>query len=261
MDIADRIAHAEDAARRFDGLTAIVTGGSRGIGRAIACRLAREGAAVVVGYLSARDDAEAVVQEIEAAGGEALALQADVRDDDAVKELVRCAARRFKRVDVLVASAGAVRDQLVGMMSTEQWDDVLETNLRGTFLCVREVLPFMMRARSGSIVCLSSVAAVKAGRGHANYVAAKGGVSAMVRSLAVELAPRRIRVNAVSPGVIETSMSKRVRDLAGDEILAGIPLRRYGIPDDVANAVCFLASNEASYITGEILHVTGGYEL
>jgi 3-oxoacyl-[acyl-carrier protein] reductase len=261
MELVEQTAQAENAVRRFDGQTAIVTGGSRGIGRAIACRLAREGAAVVVGYLSARAEAETVVQEIAAAGGEAQAFQADVRDDEAVRELIRFTARRYKRIDVLVASAGAVRDQLVGVMSTEQWDAVIETNLRGTFLCIREVLPFMMRGRSGSIVCLSSVAAVKAGRGHANYVAAKGGVNAMVRSLAVELAPRRIRVNAVSPGVIETSMSKRVRDLAGDEILAGIPLRRYGNPDDVANAVCFLASDEASYITGEILHVTGGFEL
>ncbi len=260
MELVEQSAHT-DAGRRFAGQTAIVTGGSRGIGRAIACRLAREGAAVVIGYLSAHDDAESVVQEIAAAGGEAQAFQADVRDDEAVKELVRFTARRYKRIDVLVANAGAVRDQLVGVMSTEHWDAVLETNLRGTFLCVREVLPFMMRGRSGSIVCLSSVAAVKAGRGHANYVAAKGGVNALVRSLAVELAPRRIRVNAVSPGVVETAMSKRVRDLAGDEILAGIPLRRYGNPDDVANAVCFLASDEASYITGEVLHVTGGFEL
>jgi 3-oxoacyl-[acyl-carrier protein] reductase len=169
--------------------------------------------------------------------------------------------RRLGSIDVLVTSAGTVQDQLLGMMTAKQWDTVLGVNLRGTFLCIREALPFLMRKKSGSIVCLSSIAADKAGRGHANYVAAKGGLNSMVKSLAVELAPKGVRVNAVSPGVIATHMTERVRHLAGDEILEQIPLQRFGDPDDVARAVCFLASDEASYVTGEILQVTGGFGL
>ena len=247
--------------QRFDGSAALVTGGSRGIGRSIAVRLAREGARVVVNYLKAQDEAEAVVAEITAFGGEAHAFQADVSDEAAVKELVRFTVRRLGAIDVLVANAGTVDDQLLGLMTVKQWDTVLGVNLRGTFLCIREALPFMMRNKSSSVVCLSSVAAAKAGRGHANYVAAKGGLNAMVRSLAVEVAPKGVRVNAVAPGVIVTGMSERVRRLAGDEILAGIPLQRFGEPDDVARAVCFLASDDASYVTGEILQVTGGFGL
>jgi len=246
---------------RFRDRVAIVTGGSRGIGRAVACQLAAEGARVVVNYRQAAAEAEEVVAAIRGAGGEACAVQADVADEAAVRQLVRVAARQFGRIDVLVANAGVVRDQLIGIMTLDQWETVMQTNLRGPFLCIREVLPFMMRQQSGSIVCLSSVAANRAGRGHGNYVAAKGGVNALVRSLAVELAPKRVRVNAVAPGVILTEMTQRVRTLAGDEILGEIPLKRFGEPADVARAVCFLASDEASYITGEVLHVTGGFGL
>jgi 3-oxoacyl-[acyl-carrier protein] reductase len=249
------------ALSRFDGRAALVTGGSRGIGRAIALQLAREGACVVVNYLQAQDEAEAVVDEIKSTGGDAHLFQADISDETSVKELVRFAVRRAGAIDVLVANAGTVQDQLVGMMTVKQWDAVLDVNLRGAFLCIRESLPFLMRKQSSSVVCLSSIAADRAGRGHANYVAAKGGLNAMVRSLALELAPKGVRVNAVSPGVIATSMSERVRRLAGDEILDGIPLKRYGEPADVAKAVCFLASDDASYVTGEILQVTGGYGL
>ena len=246
---------------KFDGRAALVTGASRGIGRAIAVQLAREGARVVVGYLQAHEEAEDVVAEITTAGGEAHLYRADVGDEAAVKELVRFSVRRLGGIDVLVANAGTVQDQLLGMMTVKQWDTVLGVNLRGAFLCIREALPFMMRKKTSSIVCLSSVAADKAGRGHANYVAAKGGLNSMVRSLAVELAPKGVRVNAVAPGVIATSMSERVRRLAGGEILDQIPLQRFGEPDDVARAVCFLASDEASYVTGEILQVTGGFGL
>jgi len=250
-----------DPGARFRERVAIVTGASRGIGRAVATQLAAEGARVVVNYRQAAADADAVVAAIQAGGGEACAVQADVADEAGVRGLVRAAAKRFGRIDVLVANAGVVRDQLIGAMTLDQWDAVIQTNLRGPFLCIREVLPFMMRQQGGSIVCLSSIAADRAGRGHGNYVAAKGGLNAMVRSLAVELAPKAVRVNAVSPGVILTEMSERVRTLAGDEILGQIPLKRFGEPADVARAVCFLASDEASYITGQILHVTGGYGL
>lgn len=247
--------------RRFDGCAAIVTGGSRGIGRATALQLASEGASVVVGYARAHDEADAVVDEITAAGGAAHRFQADVASEDAVKDLVRFTVRTFGGVDVLVAGAGVAQDGLVATMSLQQWDTVLHVNLRGAFLCIREALPFMIRKRAGSVVCLSSIAATRGGRGHANYVAAKGGINSLVRSLAVELAPKGVRVNAVSPGVIATEMSERIRRFAGDDILAGIPLRRYGEPADVAKAVCFLASDDASYVTGEVLQVTGGFGL
>jgi 3-oxoacyl-[acyl-carrier protein] reductase len=250
-----------EPAPRFAGRTALVTGASRGIGRAVALQLAHEGASVVVNFRRSSEEGEAVVDEINANGGSAHAFQGDVSDEERVKELVRFTARQLGGLDVLVANAGVVDDQLLGFMSAAQWDGVLAVNLRGPFLCIRESLPFLMRRRSGSVVCLSSVAAQMAGRGHANYVAAKGGLNAMVRSLAVELAPRGVRVNAVAPGVIVTRMSARIRDLAGEQILGSIPLRRYGEPEEVARAVCFLASDEASYVTGEVMHVTGGLGL
>jgi 3-oxoacyl-[acyl-carrier protein] reductase len=246
---------------RFEGRAALVTGGSRGIGRAVATQLAAEGACVVVNFRAAAEEADAVVAGIVAAGGRAVACQADVSAEADVRRLVRATVRSFGRLDLLVANAGTVRDQLLGTMTLEHWETVIGTNLRGPFLCAREVLPFMMRQRSGSIVCLTSIAADRAGRGHGNYVAAKGGLNSLVRSLAVELAPKGIRVNAVSPGVIDTGMSERVRELAGEEILGRIPLGRFGRPEDVARAVCFLASDEAAYITGEVLQVTGGFGL
>jgi 3-oxoacyl-[acyl-carrier protein] reductase len=248
-------------AARFAGRVAVVTGGSRGIGRAVATRLGLEGACVVVSYLQAAGEAASAVEEIVAKGGQAIAVQADVTDETAVRQMVRAAVRRFGRLDLLVANAGVVRDQLLGAMTLDQWEVVVATNLRGPFLCIREALPFMMGTGSGNVVCLTSIAADRAGRGHANYVASKGGVNALVRSLAVELAPKRIRVNAVSPGVIRTDMTRRVRDLAEGELLSQVPLRRFGSPEEVAAAVCFLASDDASYITGEVLHVTGGFGL
>jgi 3-oxoacyl-[acyl-carrier protein] reductase len=246
---------------RLTGEVALVTGAARGIGRAVAVRLAREGARVVVNYRRSAEAAEQVVAEISAAGGEAAAYGADVTDERDVARLVRFTVQRFGRLDILVTSAGVARDQLIAAMSLEEWESVIQTNLRGPFLCIREVAPIMMRQKSGRIVTLSSIAAEMAGRGHSNYVASKGGINAMTRSLAVELAPRNIRVNAVAPGLILTDMSQRVRDLAADEILRQIPLKRFGEPNDVAEAVCFLVSDAAAYITGEVLHVTGGLGL
>ncbi|MGH2537006.1 MAG: 3-oxoacyl-ACP reductase FabG [Candidatus Promineifilaceae bacterium] len=247
--------------RRFEDRVAIVTGASRGIGRAIAWQLGREGAKVVVNYRQSCEAAEALVAEIGAAGGQAAACQADVIQENEVRRLVRFALEQYGRIDILVANAGAVRDGLVAAMTLEQWETVIQTNLRGPFLCIREVAPTMMRQKGGNIITLSSIAAEMAGRGHANYVAAKGGINAMTRSLAVELAPKNIRVNAVAPGVVITEMTRRVRDLAADDIRKQIPLGRFGEPPDVAEAVCFLASDAAAYITGEVLHVTGGLGL
>lgn len=245
----------------LDGKVAIVTGGSRGIGRAISRELAAAGATVVVNYKTAADAADAAVAEITSAQRRAVAVQADVTNEADVKRLVSSTLASFGRLDVLVCNAGIVKDKLLAGMSLEDWESVIATNLRGPFLCVREALPTMIGAKSGSIVLLSSIAADRGGRGHANYSAAKGGVNAMVRALAVELAPKKIRVNAVSPGVIVTDMSERIRQVAEDEVMRQIPLKRYGRPEEVARAVRFLASDEASYITGEILHVTGGLGL
>jgi 3-oxoacyl-[acyl-carrier protein] reductase len=240
---------------------AIVTGASRGIGRATALELVRAGAGVVVNYRTRQEDAERLVAEISELGGRAAAFPADVASEADVKKLVDFAMRQFGKIDVLVCNAGIVRDQLIGAMKLEEWDSVIQTNLRGVFLCIREVLPHMMGQRSGSIIGISSVGADRGGRGHANYVASKGGLNSMVRSLAVELAPRGIRVNAVSPGIILTEMTTRIRSFAENEIRSQIPLRRFGDPEEVARAVRFLASSDASYITGEILQVTGGFGL
>lgn len=247
--------------QRLTDQVAIVTGASRGIGRAIALKLAQEGAHVVVNYLNRADDAQSVAAEIQLMGREAMVVKADVTDETAVRRLIGAATQRFGQVDLLVCNAGVARDQLAALMSLEQWEAVIQTNLRGPFLCIREVLPHMIRRKSGCIINISSVAADHAGRGHPNYVAAKGGINAMTRSLAVEVASKGIRVNAVAPGVILTEMTQRIRNAAEAEILQQIPLGRFGEPDEVADAVCFLASDEARYITGEVLRVTGGLGL
>jgi len=245
----------------LDRKVAVVTGGSRGIGRAICVELAREGASVVVNYRSNAAEAETVVAEIRGNGGKAEAFAADVASESDAKALAAHANRSFGSLDVLVCNAGITRDQLLGAMKAEEWDDVIRTNVRGVFLAIREVLPQMMSQRSGSIICLSSIAAERGGRGHANYVASKGAINSMTKSLAVELAPRNIRVNAVAPGIIETEMTNRIRNVFGPELKEQIPLKRFGSADDVARAVRFLASPDASYITGQVLYVTGGFGL
>jgi 3-oxoacyl-[acyl-carrier protein] reductase len=221
--------------------------------------LAREGARVVVNYRLRREKAEEVVRSIREEGGEAEAMAGDVTSEQDVRTVVEFVVRRFDGIDILICNAGVIRDQLLGAMKLEDWNSVLDTNLRGVFLTIREVLPHMMSRRRGNIVALSSIAAERGGRGHANYVASKGAINALVRSLAVEFAPRGIRVNAVAPGIICTEMTNRVRVFAEEELKNQVPLKRFGEPREVARAVCFLVSADASYITGEVLHVTGGY--
>ncbi len=245
-----------------DGLaggSALVTGGSRGIGRAIVERLAASGMDVTFTYVSNDSAAEEVI----AANPDARisAEKVDVRDSAACAECVDRLAERTGQLDVLVNNAGVIRDNLLAMMEDHEIREVLETNVAGALYMIRAATPHMMSKRKGSIVNLSSVSAEKGGRGQANYAASKGAINAITRSQAVELARRRIRVNAVAPGVIETEMSKDVRELAGDEITSRILLRRFGQPEDIAHAVWFLSSAFSGYITGETLHVDGGFKM
>ena len=239
------------------GRVAFVTGASQGIGRACALDLARAGARVVVGARQ-EDKLASLVDEIRAAGGSADAVPLDVASRDSVKEAFSQARELAERVDVLVNNAGVTRDGFAIRMSAENWDQVLNTNLSGAFACIQAVLPPMMKARWGRIINISSVVGESGNAGQANYAASKAGLVGMTKSLAQELAPRNITVNAVAPGFIETAMTDALGDKVKEKLLEAIPLRRIGSADEVAHAVCFLAADEASYITGHVLHVNGG---
>jgi 3-oxoacyl-[acyl-carrier protein] reductase len=246
---------------RFEGKTAIVTGGSRGIGRACVARLAAEGAKVALIYQSNQQAADAVLAELKSAPGEVRAWRADVRDPERARQIVDQLFEEWEHIDVLVNSAGIVRDGLLGAMTLDQWREVIDTNLGGTFNYCRAVTQPMMMLRRGSIVNLSSTAAEFASRGQVNYAASKGGINGLTRALAKELAPRNVRVNAVAPGMIETDMSQVIRGIAGDQIKKMIPLKRIGQPSEIAAAVAFLASDDAAYLTGQVLRVDGGLSL
>lgn len=237
---------------------AIVTGASRGIGAAIAKRLAAEGAAVVVNYAGSKDAAEAVVAEIEAAGGTAEAFQADISDPAQVKALFDHVLDRHGRIDVLVNNAGITKDTLILTMRETDWQRILDVNLSGSFHCTKAALRPMLRARAGKIVNLASISAIRGGRGQANYAAAKGGIVSFTRATALEVAERGIQVNAVLPGFIETDMTKVIQRRAGDQVLERIPAGRFGKPEDVAGMVCFLCTEEADYVTGQAFSVDGG---
>lgn len=244
--------------QRLKDKAALVTGASRGIGRAIALRLAHEGARVCVNFRTQQAAAEEVVAAIRGGGGEAVAIGADVGAAEPARQLVENAQKHFGRLDILVNNAGVVRDNLLLTMDDEEWRTVEATNLDSCFYCCRAAARFMLRQRAGRIINISSAAGEKPNRGQVNYAASKGGINALTRALAAELAPKNITVNAVAPGMIETEMSREVRELAGDKILPYIMLNRYGRPEDIAAAVAFLASSDADYITGEVLRVDGG---
>jgi 3-oxoacyl-[acyl-carrier protein] reductase len=232
---------------------AIVTGGSRGIGRAIVERFAADGAEVILFY---RADAAAAAAVI-GSGRRITAEQVDVCDPQACSAAVERVAERCGRIDVLVNNAGLIRDNLLGLLEDEDVRSVLDTNVGGVFNVTRAVAPHMIARRAGKIINISSVAGEKGGRGQTNYAASKGAINAFTRALAVELAPRRITVNCVAPGLIETDMTREIRDLAADEVKSRILLRRFGTPQEVAHAVWFLASRYADYVTGQVLHVDG----
>ena len=242
--------------QRLAGQVAIVTGASRGIGRAIALALAAEGAKVAVNYASSSGAADAVVAEIAGTGGEAIALQADVSKADQVDALFAAVMEKWGRVDVLVNNAGITRDTLLLRMKPEDWQAVIDLNLTGVFLCTRAASKIMLKQKSGRIVNISSVVGLIGNPGQANYSAAKAGVIGFTKSVAKELAPRGITVNAIAPGFIATDMT---HGLDSDSILKMIPLGRYGQAEEVAGATRFLAADPAAaYITGQVLNVDGG---
>lgn len=247
---------------RFDGKTALVTGGSRGIGRACVIRLAREGAKVAFLFQQNQQAADTLVAQLQSeAAGQVRALQADVRDQARAQQIVEGLIQDWGQLDVLVNSAGIVRDGLLGSMTPDQWRDVIDTNLGGTFnYCQAAVQPMMMRRR-GAMVNLSSTAAEFAARGQVNYAASKGAIDSLTRGLAKELAGRKVRVNAIAPGMVETEMSQAVRGLAGEKIKEIIPMKRIATPEEIAAVVAFLASDDASYITGQVIRVDGGLSL
>jgi len=245
----------------LSGKVAIVTGGSRGIGRAIVLLLVAEGVDVTFFY---RDNAVAAADVVAAGttgGGKVAAVQVDIRDSRACAAAVDRVAERCGRIDLLVNNAGMIRDNQLAAMDDDDVSLVLDTNVGGVFNVVRAVAPHMIVQRGGKIINLSSVAGEKGGRGQTNYAASKGAINAFTRSLAVELASRKITVNAVAPGVIETEMSQEVREMAGDAVKARILLKRYGKPEEVAYAVWFLASRFADYVTGQIINIDGGFKM
>lgn len=237
---------------------ALVTGASRGIGRAAALHLAADGHRVAVNYVRAADEAEAVVEAIRATGGEAAAIGADVGAESGVAELFAAVEETLGPVEILVNNAGVVRDNLLLRMTTEDWDNVLAVNLRSVFLCTKTALRGMLRARWGRVISVTSVSGLSGNAGQANYAAAKAGIVGFTKSVAKEVGSRGITVNAVAPGFIETDMTGEL-DEAGRELVKGqISLGRFGTPEEISAAVGYLASEQAAYVTGQVLVVDGG---
>ncbi|KJL06486.1 3-oxoacyl-[acyl-carrier-protein] reductase [Priestia aryabhattai] len=242
----------------LQGKVAVVTGASRGIGRAVAVELGKLGAKVVVNYSGSEAKALEVVDEIKGLGTDAIAVQANVAESDSVQAMIKEAISTFGSVDILVNNAGITRDNLLMRMKEDEWDDVINTNLKGVFLCTKAVTRQMMKQRAGRIINISSIVGVSGNAGQANYVAAKSGVIGLTKTTAKELASRNITVNAVAPGFIATDMTDKLNEEVQAEMLKQIPLASFGQPEDVANAVAFLASDASRYITGQTIHVDGG---
>jgi len=240
------------------GSTALITGASRGIGRAIALYLAELGAQVAVNYASSEDDAHEVVELLKNKGGRAVAIKADVADVQDVESMFGKVLNEFGDLHILVNNAGINRDGLLIRMKQEDWDAVLDTNLRGVYNCSKEAARIMIRKRRGKIINISSVVGVSGNAGQSNYAAAKAGIIGFSKAIARELAPRNIQVNVVAPGFIKTDMTDRLPERVKQEMLNQIPLGRYGKPNEVAYIVGFLASDKSQYITGQVIHVDGG---
>jgi 3-oxoacyl-[acyl-carrier protein] reductase len=245
----------------ISGKIALVTGASRGIGRECSKLLAKAGAEVIVNYNRSKEEAEKVLDEISHDGGKAVIVQADVAKPEEVRSLFEHIRKNFQKLDILVNNAGIIRDKLLLNMELSDWDSVLDTNLRGVFLCTKYAVELMLPRHSGKVINISSVSAIRAGRGQTNYASSKGALLSFTRACAAELSGKGIQVNAVLPGMIVTDMSKRVRKLAGEGILKSIPAERFGEPSDVAHLVLFLASDKAEYITGQAIAVDGGMSI
>lgn len=243
---------------KVQGQVALVTGASRGIGREIAMELARQGANVAVNYAGNEAMANEVVAEIEAMGQKAIAIRCNVADADEVSAMVKETIEQLGRIDILVNNAGVTRDNLLMRMKEEEWDTVLNTNLKGVFLCTKAVTRPMMKQRKGRIINVASVVGVVGNAGQANYVAAKAGVIGLTKTTAKELAPRGINVNAIAPGFISTDMTDKLPEEAKSSLLGQIPLSRFGEPGDIAKVAVFLASEDSAYMTGQTLCVDGG---
>ena len=242
----------------LQGKCALVTGGSRGIGRAVCLELARQGARVAVNYAGNAAAAEETVKACEALGAEAFAIQADVADAAASEAMVKEVLARFGRLDILVNNAGVTRDGLMPMMKEADWDAVLDTNLKGAFHCMKAVYRPMMKQKYGRIVNLSSIVGLRGNAGQANYAASKAGLIGLTKSMAKELAARNVTVNAVAPGFIDTDMTAALPEKAREAMLTTIPMGRLGQAEDVAKAVAFFAGDTSAYVTGQVLCVDGG---
>jgi len=242
--------------KTFSDRVVLVTGASRGIGRAIALRLAESGASVVAGARG--QHADGVVAEAASMGQSIVSVNLDVTDANEVRNVVQLVLQKFGRIDILVNNAGIARDQLALRMKPVEWGAVIETNLTASFTCCQAVLRSMLKQRSGRIINVSSVVGQSGNAGQTNYAASKAGLIGLTKSLALEVASRGITVNAVAPGMVDTDMTSELAEGSRDALLARIPMQRIGTPDEIASTVCFLASDEASYITGQVIGVNGG---
>jgi len=245
----------------LSGKVAVVTGGARGIGGAISLTLARLGANVIINYHRSKDAAERLQGEITGAGGHARTFQADVSKPDEVEAMFAWIRKEYGRLDILVNNAGIIRDKLLLSMKLDDWQSVQDVNVTGTFLCTQRGVEMMLRQHSGKIITIASASALSGGRGQTNYAASKGALVSFTRASAVELARKGIQINAVLPGIIETDMTKAIRERAGDALLERIPVRRFGLPSEVASLVAFLASEESNYIVGQAISIDGGLSI
>lgn len=242
----------------LEGKVALVTGASRGLGKSIAFKLSGMGAKVALNYLSRKDEADSVMASITGQGGEAMLAPADVRDSSSVKDMVRQITDKWVKIDILVNNAGITADGLLLRMSEEAWDNVINTNLRGAYLCTKAALRSMTSQDWGRIINIASIAGLTGNVGQSNYAASKGGLIAFTKSLARELGPRNITVNAVAPGFITTAMTDQLPVELKESILSRVALGRFGTPEDVAGLVAFLVSRQSDYITGQVINIDGG---
>lgn len=245
----------------FEGKVALVTGASRGIGRDVAIQLASKGANVIVNYAGSKEAAEQVVKEIKEAGGQASPYQCNVNDFSAVKDMIDSIVKEYGSIDIIVNNAGITKDNLLLRMSETEFDDVIDVNLKGTFNVCKHAIRYMLKKREGRIINIASVVGITGNVGQANYCASKAGIIGITKSIAKEVAAKGVTVNAVAPGFIQTDMTNVLSDKVKQELLDSLPMKRIGTPTDIANAVCFLASDNASYITGHVLEVNGGMNM